>query len=275
MQIPFLRSWNQRGLHAFSGKSFTSPSLRGYSLKRQDCGRNVTVTAICDHLYCPRYAYLRHVLGMNPRMTPYTSRALFQHNVFVKLLGKGCDFVVLPGSFLQAGLELAEAEYDRLQFAFGWVGFGRSEEMALIHRKIVEAGLKWLSSLTGEHRRRQTEVSFAAARIGIRGARIDLVEDGHPVEVKAGKASVVNEFHILQLAWYALVLEFCLGIDVDSADVFFVNTLGRGVVFIADEMRLWATKTREETARTLERGTVPDLPCRRRGCFLTDSCRRV
>lgn len=280
MPTPFLENVDQRGRNPSLGKNFTSPTLRGYAIERPECGRNVTVTAICDFLYCSKYAYLRHVERFVPTVTSYSSRALFQHDVFVRLLGKIIPYrdnwgksEISLASFIQYGLEVAEAEYSRLTSLLGMVGAGHDEEISLIKNKIVEAGKRFFASCRlDEDKKRQIEVFFSAPRIGISGARIDVLDGNYLVEVKAGKALAVNPFHLLQVAWYALIIESSLGIDVDSAEIFFVSTLTREKVSIDNALRLWAIKVREDTAKAMEMEMMPSVQCNRKSCFLSHYC---
>ena len=184
------------------------------------------------------------------------------------------DHVSSFDEYLKRGMDLAVAEYSRLKSAFGEVGSGYCEEMASIRRKIAEVWESWMGSSNlsiGARGSKQSEVYYSAPEIGISGARIDLVENGHPVEVKAGNATGINQFHVLQLAWYTMVLEFCLGIDVDLAEVFLVRTLRREPVIIDDAVRSWAIETREEAVDTLGRGIETNVQCERRACLLADS----
>lgn len=122
-------------------------------------------------------------------------------------------------AFIEENMEMAETEYRRLESTLDEMGLDYQTEMALIKDKIAEAGERLCSNLNWSQKpsRVSLETSYTAPKLGISGARIDLVCNEHPVEVKAGNACTTSPFHVLQLTWYSLILEHHFGIDVDMS----------------------------------------------------------
>jgi len=265
----------------FWGCHSTPRHLRGYELEPVH-GVPLTVTEMCDFLFCPRYAYLRHVLGFRPRVTPFGIRALFQHNIFVGLLAVEPEILAdsndrfedFESVYLENGLAIARMEHHCLENAFTRVALERDREIALIESKIRQAALMCYrdSSRMKGLGSRLAEVSYAAPEIGIRGARIDIVEQDHPLDVKAGNAANLRASHILQLAWYVMVLEHSHWVDVDYGEVYFIRSLSREVVVIDNRVRAWAIAKRKAAAETLSCSSIPEGSGSCGTCLLREVC---
>jgi len=289
----------------FEGSAGPSPvPIRGYDAEtiRPREGLAVPVTALVNYSYCPRYGYLRYVKRARTPLTREGVRAFFNHELFKRMLVNEFSVVSQFRSNMTAG-EMAQLYHEEFYDVigemrgcvfgrlFGEMGLSWSQELQRLDRLLLEASLVWAEKLlrvadaTGLEAfelarflipRRRAEVFYEASEIGVSGARVDVVEDGFPVEVKAGRAPVTGicEAHVLQLVWYSLVMEYAEGRDVDVAEVYYVNGFQRRRFGTDQGLRRWALGVRNMAFEAFQAERAPERGRCNRPCLLERECRQ-
>jgi CRISPR/Cas system-associated exonuclease Cas4 (RecB family) len=162
---------------------------------------------------------------------------------------------------------------------FQSVGADFEAEWRLLERHLREAHQAWLnrlrnfaltSNLEGVELAkafvpmRKFEVPLSAPALGFSGGRIDVIEDGLPVEIKRGASPKdgLPPTHVLQMAYYALLLEYCTGKDVGFGEIYYTSINERRRLAIDREKRLLALRIRDEAMKAFRRAEPPDSFCR-------------
>lgn len=111
---------------------------------------------------------------------------------------------------------------------------------------------------------REFEISLSAPVLGFSGGRIDVLEDGVPVEIKTGNPPVRGKlpYHELQLACYALPLEYRTGVDVDFGEIYYTCINQRRRLVIDREKRLLALRVRDQALEAFGKAEPPEGFCR-------------
>lgn len=265
------------------GKSNTRYSLRGYLATVVDATK-LSVSAVTDYLYCPRCAYQRHVLRLPYEETIQSVRGQAYHHAFEWFLSEETKLARVVTYISEDSLackfneELLKLEFELTRrFNDKYVSLETSWEREITEIKsILEKKFrKWLTSayninqtrygIGGNIPNRQFEVFLKADRLGISGGKVDMIEDGIPVEIKTGYVPHVElaKTHLLQLVWYALLLEHTNGIDVNYGEVYYTRIEQRRSISIDAKLRLWAFKVRNEAANAFRTSCMPEGTCRK------------
>ncbi|MFQ6094949.1 MAG: CRISPR-associated protein Cas4 [Candidatus Bathyarchaeia archaeon] len=278
--------------------------IRGYHLDdlRPEYVFKVPVTALTDFAYCPRYAYLRHVLGIKPLLTAITVRALLRHELFKRMLSKEyrlasgfrADYSVYEtaGEYFDESIRTLEGMRREFDPMLDSVGLSWSQELSEIKPLLRENSLRWATKLHDFATvnglegvclakrfvpYRRFDLFFSAPEIGISGARVDVMERNSPVEIKTGRVpySGVFEVHALQLVWYGLAIEYATGIDVSFGEAYYVGNLERRRLWFNGGLRRRAITMRNEAFEVFSKSEPPPISRCRRRCFLKRHCRAI
>ena len=291
----------------FSRGSNDSPPLflgetivRGYNLDALALAYDAAfpVSAYTDFLYCPVYAYLRHVNGIRPRLGPRGSIGLITHKVFEELLLTefhiASEYRIDDGGkkmkevYRSVVCSLVEEAKKRLSDS---LGYGTETDSIALELKLALSrwGNLWLQSLRGfsessglEGRElakrfvpyRCVEVFTKAPEIGISGARIDVVEGHVPLEIKSweGRWARSSGAHKLQIALLSLALEASKGFKVDMARLAYVYDIKLLEVDVNNRLREWALEIRDRALEELTRERPPRVGSCKRRCALVKYC---
>lgn len=257
-------------------------SLRGYAAKVVPVVKPLSVSAITDYLYCPGCAYRRFVLHHPFEETIHSLRGQMSHVAYEWFLSKEVKFVELVRHYskenvaakLNEDLKILEFVLKRrFDDRCTKLGIKCENEISGVRSTIEEKLRKWLISLSEANcvthesniPNRQFEIFIKSDSLGIAGGRIDVIENGSPVEIKTGYAPAkrLMRGHVLQLVWYALLLEYKNGINVNSGEVYYTKIEERRAVNIDAKLRLWAFEVRAHAAESLQASVIPDCTCGR------------
>lgn len=293
--------FSQRSQVSGDFKSPPTFSPRGYEVEllRSEYPFCVSVSALIDYLYCPKYSYLRHVEGLKPALTARCVKGIIKHELVKYVLLKqfslvskvSCEMNVREmAEFLFDGL-LSGLEVVKLKFRMMLIpeGFEWGEMVIDLVDLLWSISFHWARELKvfsdfcgfeGEALARyfvpwrDFEVCFQACEIGISGGRVDVIEDGLPVEIKTGVSPKFGIFmhHRLQLVCYSLLMEYASGRDVDFATVFYMNGFDRRGFVVDNDLRCWALGVRDEAFRVFSMDEPPKKSICNRRCSLRRHC---
>jgi CRISPR/Cas system-associated exonuclease Cas4 (RecB family) len=266
-------------------------SLRGYDVDaiRPAWVIAAPVSTYVTFLRCPRCAYLSLVRGARFSKAEYSVRGMLHHRAFQYLMA--AEFRLATKFSLSASGPDMMREFQHLLWAikqslarsfvneFQSVGADFEAEWRLLERHLREAHQAWLnrlrnfaltSNLEGVELAkafvpmRKFEVSLSAPALGFSAGRIDVIEDGLPVEIKTGvpPKDGLPPAHVLQMAYYALLLEYCTGRDVDFGEIYYTSINQRRRLAIDREKRLLALRVRDKAMEAFRRAEPPDTFCR-------------
>jgi len=246
------------------------------------------VSAYSTFLRCPRCAYLVYVQGRSLPKTSSCIRGLLHHDVFGWLMSKEYEFA--------RGFSLFESDEEMLRMIlnelvsmkdhfsrkfrgqFELLATDYESEWGYLVVQSKEAYLHWVrrlrlfasrSGLGGVELARafvpfrQFEVMFSARALGVSGGKVDVVENEIPLEIKTGRAPEqgISPDHVLQLVWYALLIEHHTESKVDYAQVYYTKIQQRRVLSVDKEKRLWALRVRDVALRVFKRPEPPRTSC--------------
>jgi CRISPR/Cas system-associated exonuclease Cas4 (RecB family) len=273
------------------GGAYALGPLRGYDVDaiRPPWVIAAPVSTYVTFLRCPRCAYLSLVSGMRFSQTKHSVRGMLHHRAFeylmagefrlatkFRLSASGPDMMREFQHLLRAIKEsLARRFLNELQS----VGADFETEWRILERHLREAYQAWLnrlrnfaltSNLEGVELAkafvpmRKFEVSLSAPVLGFSAGRIDVIEDGLPVEIKSGvpPKDSLPPAHVLQMTYYALLLEYCTGRDVNFGEIYYTSINQRRRLAIDREKRLLALWVRDEAMEAFRRREPPDTFCR-------------
>ncbi len=262
-----------------------STLVRGYELDGVALDIILPVTALCEFFFCKRCFYLTHKMGLPKPGTKNAVRGRILHELHMRLLSR--EFrLASKFSFDEEPEETAyryviEAEgilqhmYRGFEEAFERLGMRWEDEVLRIQEHVEIISLKWanwLRELAIIHEVDSVELAkmcipyrhfeeyYKAPELALCG-KVDVIELGKPVEVKTGKAPNLGIYpsHALQVIWYALLMEYVEGRDVDCAEVYYATKFERRKLSLTQELRQWALSIRDSALELLKGGNPQEM----------------
>lgn len=274
--------------------------LRGYDAELIPSHIGVApVSAYSTFLRCPRCAYLIYVQRRRLPKTKFSIRGLLHHEAFEWLLSReyrfAGEFSLLRSDeeMLEVMLYELESIRDRclgkFQGQFKLLTANYEVEWGHLVIQLTKAYLHWVkrlrlfasqSGLEGIDLAkafvpfRQFEVMFSAPALGVSGGKVDVVENGIPLEIKTGRAPEqgIPSDHALQLVWYALLIEYSTGGRVDYAQAYYTQVQQRRILSADKEKRLWALRVRDAALKVFQRSEPPQSSCYWCSSLSRDEC---
>ncbi|MEM2873502.1 MAG: Dna2/Cas4 domain-containing protein [Nitrososphaerales archaeon] len=260
-------------------------NFRGYELDSIESDIILPVTALCDFLFCKRCFYLTYKMGLPKPTTKNAVRGKMLHELHMQLLSK--EFKIASKFSFDEDPEetthryMIEAEeilkymYRDFEEAFKRLGMRWEDEVLRIQERVEIISLKWanwIRELAIIHEvdgvelakicipYRKFEEYYKAPNLAICG-KIDVIEHGKPVEVKTGKAPNfgIYQSHALQVIWYALLMEYVEGRDVDYAEVYYAKKFERRRLILTQKLRKWALAIRDSALELLKGGNLQEM----------------
>lgn len=257
-----------------------STLVRGYELDSVESDIILPVTALCEFLFCKRCFYLTYKIGLPKPETKIAVRGRILHELHMRLLSR--EFrLASKFSFDEEPEETAyryviEAEgilqhmYRGFEEAFERLGMRWEDEVLRTQEHIEIISLKWanwirelaiIHGVDGVQLARMCipyrhfEEYYKAPELALCG-KVDVIELGKPVEVKTGKVPNLGIYpsHALQVIWYALLMEYVEGRDIDYAEVYYAKKFERMRLTLTQELREWALSVRDSALELLKRG---------------------
>ncbi len=264
-------------------------NLRGYELGSIESDIILPVTALCEFLFCKRCFYLTYKMGLPKPTTKNAIMGGMLHEIHIQLLSK--EFKITSKFSFNEELEetahryMIEAEKILHQICkdfeevFEMFGMEFENELSRIHEHLEIVSMKWadwIRKLAITHGvdgvelaricipYRRFEEYYKAPELALCG-KVDLIEHGKPVEVKTGKAPNFGIYpsHALQVIWYALLMEYVEGRDVDYAEVYYAKKFERRRLILTQELREWALAIRDSALELLNKRNLQKI-C---GCY--------
>ncbi|RLE96931.1 MAG: hypothetical protein DRJ63_09880 [Thermoprotei archaeon] len=218
--------------------------IRGYSLDLKYKFFSVNVSEIVSYLYCPRKLLLVRCLGLRDRALEETIEGVSAHIIYGKL------------TQLYMEARRSNVDYWRLvEDYLNTVSFPRARELA---------EFRYRHDFTVA----ELEVFFKID--GVRG-RVDVIEDGVPIEVKYREK--VLDRDSVQLAWYGLLIEAVRGVDVDYGYIDLLKSCRRVRIELTDDLREKAVRAREKCIEVIFRGDYSAQRNRCGKCSVLRECR--
>ncbi|MEM1513248.1 MAG: CRISPR-associated protein Cas4 [Candidatus Jordarchaeales archaeon] len=214
--------------------------MRGYGNLPPPVALVVTVREVANFTFCPRIAYIEHVLNLSHPPTRSMTLGYEAHRA-------------------RQRIALMEPTGD-------WTKWSNKEELA---RKIAkEENIAFETALTVINARidalnkgkaqppRKVEVEkhITAQNLGLRGS-IDLIEDGTPVELKTSQK--ISNPDVIQLTLYALLLEHEEKRDINQGIIENPLTGKRTKIQITQEKRKKALETRDNLIKLIHTRKKP------------------
>jgi|GEM_PF-4960216 CRISPR/Cas system-associated exonuclease Cas4 (RecB family) len=256
-----------------------STLVRGYELSKVESDTMLPVTALCEFLFCKRCFYTVYKTGLPKPNTKNAIVGRVLHEIHMQLLSREYELV----SKFSFGEGLEETAYRYIieakdilyhmhrdfEEAFKRLGLKWEDELQRIQEHIEITSLEWanwIRELAIIHRvdgvelaricipYRRFEEYYKAPDLALCG-KVDVIENGIPVEVKAGKAPLIGIYslHALQLIWYALLIEYIERKDVNYAEVYYAKKFERRKLVLTQELRRWALSVRDFALELLKR----------------------
>ncbi|MEM4310900.1 MAG: PD-(D/E)XK nuclease family protein [Nitrososphaerales archaeon] len=260
-------------------RSKNTSYLRGYHSRSKDNLLLLPVSAITDYFRCPRCAYLRHVLHI-PLANNQSVRGLLYHRayewffskeeMFVSmLLYHSFEFILQRFDDLIAELEMElknnfQPIYKRmkLDYTSDWI------ELKEILKQKFKKWLEQKKLILRDFEKgkfipeRKFEVFLSSPTLGVRG-KIDMIEDTIPIDIKTGKAPTIGVKleHALQLAWYALLMEYRFNIDVNFGEVYYAQVDELRTVALDSKLRMLAFEVKDSAQEAFKKFIPPGGSC--------------
>lgn len=230
------------------------PHLRGYSRRfpKPLYEEPVRVRDIYTACFCPTKLYLERFLGVVEPETDETAWGKTLHTAYAVVSELGAD----RRRAVEEVLERVGAKASR-------------EEV----ERAVEKALAFREKNPAEHEV-VVEKRLSSKRLGVVGI-VDLVEGSVPVEVKArGRATQPD---LVQLAWYALLLEEEARKPVDVAYLDLLAAQKRVKVWVGKSLRKKAVELRNLAQQMLHSpfSNPPKNPKSCSACGLARECRLI
>jgi len=189
--------------------------LRGYSpnFPSTNYSFHVSVYQIAAYTECPAKAYLYTKLGIQGELQISGYVGIVRHKIRQALA-------------LQPDINV-ENLVDTVTSECRWLP-------PSMVKKEVQTYLETYKRIRVPHTPRKVDVEVEVKAFGISG-RIDIVEDGTPVELKLSRRFRISAY--IQLAWYAILLEHATGQPVDNGILESLSTPLRVKVEISSELR--------------------------------------
>jgi len=273
-------------IHSQRAQSYHhSTVVRGYELDSLESEITLPVTALCEFLFCKRCFYLTYKMGLPKPKTKNAVRGRMLHELHMGLLSRefklaskfffdeepedtASRYTIEAEGILQHTSRGFEEDFDRLDIKW-------EDESSKIRRHIEYISLKWanwLRELAIIHAvdgvelakkcipYRHFEEYYKAPELALCG-KVDVIEHGKPVEVKTGKAPDLGIFssHALQVVWYAFLMEYVDGRDVDCAEVYYAKRFERRKLSLTQELRQWALFVRDSALELLIEGNLQEI----------------
>ncbi|MEM2094908.1 MAG: Dna2/Cas4 domain-containing protein [Candidatus Bathyarchaeia archaeon] len=263
--------------------------MRGYADEalRPTNATIAPVSIYVTFLRCPRCAYLSFK-GVRFRKTRASVTGIFHHIAFDYLMAKEFSLACMfnpsaetdVAEEFESELQIIKRNLElRFRAEFQSVGADYEVEWELLERSLRGAYAAWISRLRSFASAtklegaelakafvpsRKFEVFISAPTLGFSGGKIDVLEDGIPIEIKTGDPPKegLSLYHALQVTYYALMLEYRTGRDVDFGEIIYTRSNKRRMLTIDREKRLLALKVRDEAMETFQKKELPDSFCR-------------
>lgn len=247
--------------------------LRGYDKKTwiDKSSFKISVSSVISHYFCPRCAFLafRKRIYVN---TLQSVEGQIYHFVMEKFFAKEADFVrcsTTDGSkarnlFLNFLESLRKDTEGRFSYQYHKLGgnfnalWNRAEN--ILKRRFERLVLALLQSVP----ERQFEISLSSGNLGLTG-RLDIIENGVPVEIKTGKApsNGYSLSHALQVSLYALLIENKHFVNVNVGYLYYSSADAIRIVNIDEDLRIEALRQRNATLHTFQNQNEPEGKCQK------------
>lgn len=247
--------------------------LRGYDKKTwiDRSSFKISVSSVISHYFCPRCAFLafRKRIYVN---TLQSVEGQIYHFVIEKFFAKEVDFVRCSTAdnskawnlFLNFLESLRKDTEGRFSYQYHKLGgnfnavWSRVEY--ILKRRFERLVLAPLQSVP----ERQFEISLSSGNLGLTG-RLDVIENGAPVEIKTGKvpSNRYSLSHALQVSLYALLIENKRLIDVNVGYLYYSSSDEIHVVNIDENLRIEALRQRNATLHTFQSQNEPEGKCQK------------
>lgn len=272
-------------------QAYALESIRGYNthIFSPVYAIAAPVSVYVTFLRCPRCACLSFARGVKFGKTKASVRGRFHHTAFEYLLASefrlACRFGLQVSDMdmmreFEHELRTIKRNVERsFRAEFQSVGADYEVEWSLLKKHLLGAYMILLKRLKSfavkndlegfELARafvpfREFEVFLSAPSLGFSGGKIDVLEDGIPVEIKTEEPpkTGILPHHELQLVYYALLLEYCTGIDVEYGEVYYIRINQRRMLRIDKEKRLFALRIRDEALKAFQKAEPPNISCK-------------
>lgn len=251
---------SESGLRGYDKKTWTNrPSFK------------ISVSSIISHYFCPRCAFLafRKRLYVN---TPQSVEGQICHFAMEKFFAKEVDFVQCSTAdgnkarnlFLNFLELLREDTEDRFSYQYHKLGGDFSATWNkveyILKRRFERLVLAPLQSIP----ERQFEISLSSRNLGLTG-RLDVIENGVPVEIKTGNvpSNGYSLPHALQVSLYALLIENKHFVNVNVGYLYYFSADEIRIVNIDENLRTEALRQRDAALYTFQNENEPEGKCRR------------
>lgn len=256
--------------------SLIPASLRGYSIKLNS-KKNLSVSAICSYLYCPGCAYDIYVKHTHKKENIHSLRGQIYHLVYEWLFAREKEFIAIIKSKKTCKdiFERLDILFSDLEFVLSrnfytksiTVGMNYESEVCQVKKRIKETITDWIEKYRDNdyeppsYSKRSFEVLIKGKNIGISYGKIDIVEDGLPIEIKTGYAPKDNALptHKLQLILYTLLLEHKYEYDVNIGLIYYTKNNNIIPIITDVTIRKWAIQTITNAINVLDDSKVRPL----------------